>query len=55
MFFTRLLAQDQKHTFDFVPGFEKSDLKWPKLSSKVITGDGSWWYGYDPETKQAAS
>jgi hypothetical protein len=27
MFFTRLLAQDQKHTFDFVPGFEKSDLK----------------------------
>jgi len=27
----------------------------PNFLSKVITGDESWCYGYDPETKQASS
>ena len=27
----------------------------PDFLSKVITGDESWCYGYDPETKQASS
>ena len=32
-FVPRLLTQDQKnHSFDFVPEFEKTDLKWPKHS-----------------------
>ena len=31
-FVPHLLTQDQKAPFDFVPGVEKSDWKWPKLS-----------------------
>jgi len=27
----------------------------PKILSKVVTGDETWSYGYDPETKQASS
>jgi hypothetical protein len=27
----------------------------PDFLSKVITGDESWIYGYDPETKQQSS
>jgi len=44
----------KRHSFDFVPGVEKSGWKWLKLS-KVIRGDESWCYGYVPETKQAWS
>jgi len=58
-FVLRLLTQDQKkHSFDFVPGVGKSDNQIesdPNFFSKVITGDKSWCYGYDPETKQASS
>jgi hypothetical protein len=27
----------------------------PDFLSKVVTGDESWIYGYDPETKQQSS
>ncbi len=27
----------------------------PQILSKVVTGDGTWCYGYDPEKKQASS
>ena len=27
----------------------------PQILSKVVTGDETWFYGYDPETKQASS
>jgi len=27
----------------------------PQILSKVVTGDETWYYGYDPETKQASS
>ena len=27
----------------------------PQFLSKVVTGDETWCYGYDPETKQASS
>ena len=27
----------------------------PQILSKVVTGDETWCYGYDPETKQALS
>jgi len=27
----------------------------PQILSKVVTGDETWCYGYDPETKQASS
>jgi len=28
---------------------------YPQILSKVVTGDETWCYGYDPETKQASS
>jgi hypothetical protein len=31
--------------------WEKAN-EYPTLFSKIITGDKSWIYGYDPETKQ---
>jgi len=34
-----------------VPGLEND----PNFLSRVITGDESWCYGYDPESKQASS
>ena len=27
----------------------------PQILSKVVTGDETWCYGYDPETKQASN
>jgi len=39
------LCQELKYQFESDPDF----------LSKVITGDKSWCYGYDPETKQASS
>ena len=27
----------------------------PQILSKVVTGDETWCYGYDPETKQSSS
>ena len=45
----------KKHSFDFVPGVENQIESDPNFLSKVIMGDESWCYGYDPETKQASS
>jgi len=55
-FVPRLLTQEQKNTCltlcqDLKNQIE-SDLN---FLSKVITGDESWCYEYDPETKQASS
>jgi histone-lysine N-methyltransferase SETMAR len=34
---------------------KKQVRNYPDFLSKVITGEGSWIYGYDPETKQQSS
>jgi len=51
-----LLTQDQKNTrltlCQELKNHIESDTN---FLSKVITGDESWCYGYDPETKQASS
>ena len=44
----------KKHSFDFVPGKKNQIESEPNFLSKVITGDESWCYAYDPETKRAS-
>jgi len=55
-FVPNLLTQDQKNArltlWQELKNQIESD---PNFLSKVITGDESWCYGYDPETKQASS
>ena len=52
----RLLMDDQKQSRMNVCRELKKQLEVdPDLFSKVITGDESWCYGYDPETKQQSS
>jgi len=55
-FLHRLLTQDQKNTcltlFQELKNQIESD---PNFLSKVIMGDESWCYGYDPETKETSS
>jgi len=55
-FVPRLLTQDQKNTRLTLCLELKNQIESdPNFLSKVITGDDSWCYGYDPETKQASS
>jgi len=55
-FVPRLLTQDQKNTRLTLCQELKNQIENdPNFLSKVITGDESWCYGYDPETKQASS
>ena len=55
-FVPRLLTQDQKNTHLTLCQELKNQIESdPNFLSKVITGDESWCYGYDPETKQALS
>jgi len=50
------LMQDQKNTRLTLCQELKNQIESdPNFPSKVITGDESWCYGYDPETKQALS
>jgi len=55
-FVPRLLKQEQKNTRLTLCHDLKNQIESdPNFLSKVITGDESWCYGYDPETKQASS
>ena len=55
-FVPRLLSHDQKHTRLTLCQELKNEIESdPNFLSKVITGDESWCYGYDPATKQASS
>jgi len=52
-FVPRLLSEDQRANHLDVCREMKDQLKTdPDFLSKIITGDESWCYGYDPETKQ---
>jgi AraC-like DNA-binding protein len=53
-FVPRLLSHDQKNIRLTLCKELKNEIESdPNLLSKVITGNESWCYGYDPETKQA--
>jgi len=55
-FVPRLLSEDQRANRLDVCREMKYQLKTdPDFLSKIITGDESWCYGYDPETKQQSS
>jgi len=55
-FVPRLLSEDQRASRLDVCCEMKHQLKTdPDFLSKIITGDESWCYGYDPETKQQSS
>ena len=51
-----LLSEDRRANHLDVCREMKDQLKYdPDFLSKIITGDESWCYGYDPETKQQSS
>jgi histone-lysine N-methyltransferase SETMAR len=55
-FVPRLLSNDQKeHLVAVCRELEYQARDDLNFISKVITGDESWVYGYDPETKQQSS
>lgn len=55
-FVPRLLTQEQKTTrLNVCRDLKEEIANDPNFLSKIITGDESWCYGYDPETKQASS
>ena len=55
-FVPRLLTQEQKNTRLILCQDLNNQIESdPNFLSKVITGEESWCYGYDPETKQASS
>jgi len=49
-FVSRLLTEDQKNNH-----LREQVGNNPQILSKVVTGDETWCYGYNPETKQASS
>jgi len=54
-FVPRLLTQDQQNThLTLCQELKNQTESDPNFFPKVITGDESWYYGYDPETKQAS-
>jgi len=56
-FVSRLLTEDQKknNRLNVCYGLREQVGNDPQILSKVVTGDETWCYGYDPETKQALS
>jgi len=55
-FVPRLLIPEQKeHCVAICQELRQRALDDPSFMSRVITGDDSWVYGYDPETKQQSS
>jgi hypothetical protein len=53
-FVPRLLTNDQERV-NVCLELRKKSNKDPTFVSRIITGDESWIYGYDPETKQQSS
>ena len=45
----------KKQSFEYLLRFKGTSWKWSPIISKVVTGDETWCYCYDPETKQASS
>lgn len=55
-FASRLLTEQQKQGWvESCSSLKEEFQNDPNFFSKVITGDESWCYGYDPETKQQSS
>lgn len=55
-FVPRLLIDDQKHhCVEICKELQEQIRNNPEFLSSVVTGDGTWIYGYDPETKQQVS
>jgi len=55
-FVPRLLTPEQKeHRVAICQELRQRYVDDPSFMSRVITGDESWVYGYDPETKQQSS
>jgi hypothetical protein len=50
-----LLTAEQDDRVSFCTDLREGAQNDPKCMSSVITGDASWVYGYDPETKQMSS
>jgi hypothetical protein len=52
-FVPQLLQNEQKqHCLQVCRGLQQQLQEDPNFLSKVVTGDKSWVYGYDPDTKQ---
>ena len=52
----RFLTEDQKNNrLNVCYDLREQVGNDPQIISKVVTGDETWCYGYDPETKQASS
>jgi len=55
-FVPRLLSDDQKaHRVSVCKELEQQARDDPNFMSNIITGDETWVYGYDPETKRQLS
>ncbi|KAJ4451635.1 hypothetical protein ANN_03104 [Periplaneta americana] len=55
-FVPRLLTDDQRENRVRVCRYLKSEVQNdPNFFKRIVTGDESWCYGYDPESKQASS
>ena len=55
-FVPRLLNNDKRdHRVQLCTELQEAVRHDPNFLSRVITGDESWVYGYDPETKQQST
>nr|XP_012136794.1 PREDICTED: uncharacterized protein LOC105662008 [Megachile rotundata] len=55
-FVPRHLSREQKdHRLQICQDLQQQCLDNPELLTRIIIGDESWIYGYDPETKQQSS
>jgi len=52
---TLLTPEQKEHRVAICQEIRQLALDYPSFMSRVITGDESWVYGYDPETKQQSS
>ena len=53
-FVARLLTEDKKNRLNVCYELREQVGSDPQILSKVVTGDETWCYRYDPETKQAS-
>jgi histone-lysine N-methyltransferase SETMAR len=51
---TLLIPRTKEHRVTICQELRQRAVDDPSFMSKVITGDESWVYGYDPETKQSS-
>jgi len=48
-------SEEREDHVNTCPGLQKRLETDPEFLSKIITGDETWVYGYDPETKRQPS